>query len=56
MKLIPMMAVPVVLCTTLSAQEPPAISPGTGGAGTLTREVSVVGIPPPAGFARTRST
>jgi enterochelin esterase-like enzyme len=31
MKLIRMMAVPAVLCATLSAQEPPAISPGTGG-------------------------
>ncbi len=31
MKLIQLVAAPMVLCATLSAQEPPAISPGTGG-------------------------
>lgn len=31
MRPIPFVAVPVVLCATLGAQEPPAVSPGTGG-------------------------
>jgi enterochelin esterase-like enzyme len=39
MRLIQMMAVPVILCTTLNAQEPPAISPGTGGGQTRAAKV-----------------